>query len=122
MALASDSVPRRCRPVCRAKAVFDRDVLACDIARFLEALPKPPHEVCGSISRSGAEKPHHWHRRLLRASGQRPRGCRAAEQRDELALVIDPSTFKDLRCQSALKAHIGIITVFPAVSNAASPP
>src|SRR5262249_17735693 len=33
----------------------------------------------------GAEKPDHWHRRLLRARRQWPRRHRAAEQRDELA-------------------------------------
>ena len=32
-----------------------------------------------------AAKPDHRHRRLLRARRQRPRGRRAAEQRDELA-------------------------------------
>ena len=31
------------------------------------------------------EEPYEWHARLLRARRQRPRGSRAAEQRDELA-------------------------------------
>jgi len=31
------------------------------------------------------EEPNHWHRRLLRARGERPSGRRAAEERDELA-------------------------------------
>jgi len=34
-------------------------------------------------------------------------------------LVIDPCDSKGLQCQRALKALIGIIAVFPAVSNAA---
>ena len=34
-----------------------------------------------------AAKPDHRHRRLLRARRQRPRGRRAAEQRDELAAL-----------------------------------
>jgi hypothetical protein len=63
-------------------AVFDRDVLAFDIARFLEALAKPPHEVRGSISRSGIEITDHRHRRLLRARRERPRKHRAADERD----------------------------------------
>src|SRR5262249_48646791 len=66
-------------------AVFDRDVLAFDIARFLEALPKPPHEVCGSISRSGVEKPDPRHCRLLRARRGRPCPRRAANESEELA-------------------------------------
>jgi hypothetical protein len=68
-------------------AVFDRDVLAFDIACFLEALAKPPHEVRDSISRSGIEKPNHRHRRLLRARRQRPKQRRrrgGAEERDEI--------------------------------------
>ena len=35
--------------------------------------------------RSGAKISDHRHRRLLRARRQRPPGCRAAEERDELA-------------------------------------
>jgi hypothetical protein len=42
-------------------------------------------EVPGILRRPGVEIPDHWHRRLLRPRRQRPRGCRAAEQRDELA-------------------------------------
>src|SRR5262249_4993095 len=37
------------------------------------------------FSPNKVEKPHHRHRRLLRARRERPRGCRPAEQRDELA-------------------------------------
>ena len=66
-------------------AVFDRHVLALDIAGVFEALAKSAQTVRERIRRCGAEKPDHRHRRLLRARRQRPRGCRAAEQRDELA-------------------------------------
>src|SRR5262249_46141645 len=39
----------------------------------------------GLARRPAAEKPNHRHPRLLPASRERPRGCRAAEQRDEPA-------------------------------------
>src|SRR5215475_12748901 len=42
---------------------------------------------CERIVRVGAEKSDHRHGRLLRARRERPRGCRAAEQRDKLAPV-----------------------------------
>ncbi|HYP11108.1 MAG TPA: hypothetical protein VEQ86_06465, partial [Xanthobacteraceae bacterium] len=58
--------------------------------------------------------------RLLRARRERPRSC-AAEQRDERAVVIESCDSKGLRCQSALKALFGIISVFPRLSNAATP-
>jgi hypothetical protein len=64
--------------------LLDRDVLALDVAGFGEAPTK----------RSGAarigrppDKSDDRHRRLLRARCERPRGCRAAEQRDELAAL-----------------------------------
>src|SRR5262249_19604681 len=40
---------------------------------------------CERIVRVGAEKSDHRQRRLLRPRRERPRRCRAAEQRDELA-------------------------------------
>ena len=41
---------------------------------------------CAAVAgRRAAEEPDHRHRRLLRARRERPRGRRAAEQRDELA-------------------------------------
>ena len=66
-------------------AVLDRDVLALDEACFLQALAECSHAVRLAGERSTAEKPHHRHRRLLRARRERPRRRRAAEQRDELA-------------------------------------
>src|SRR5262249_51168800 len=43
------------------------------------------HRIGGLARRPAAEKPNYRHRRLLPASRERPRGCRAAEQRDEPA-------------------------------------
>jgi hypothetical protein len=67
---------------------FDRDVLALDEARFLQALAKRGDEVRHVSERRAAEKSDHRHcsffGRLLRTRGIRPCG-RTANQRDELA-------------------------------------
>src|SRR5262249_39353673 len=63
----------------------DVNVLAFDIARVPQSQPKC-HLVRSRIARRpAAGEPDHRHGRLLRARGERPRGRRAAEQRDELA-------------------------------------
>jgi len=62
------------------RAVFDRDVLAFDEARFLQALTERGYEVRGIGERRTAEKPDHRHRRLLRPCRQRPCGRCAAER------------------------------------------
>src|SRR5262249_4487942 len=67
------------------RAVFDHDVLALDEACFLEALAERGDEMRGIGERCATEKSNHW--QLLRAHRQRPRGRRAAEQRDELAAL-----------------------------------
>jgi hypothetical protein len=64
--------------------VFDRHVLARDIAGLFQALTKAAQAIRDHLSRSVVEESDHRHRRLLRARRERPRG-RAAEQRDELA-------------------------------------
>src|SRR5262249_17236825 len=66
-------------------AIFDRHVLALDIAGVLEALAECAHTVRKRVRRCTAEEPDHRHGRLLCARRERPRGCRAAEQRDEFA-------------------------------------
>src|SRR5262249_29513781 len=65
-------------------AVCDRHVVALDITRFIQALPKGGHMGAGCCGRPDVDEPDHWHRRLLRARRERPRR-RAAEKRDELA-------------------------------------
>src|SRR5438128_295912 len=41
-------------------------------------------ELCEGAGRLAVEESNHWQSRLLRARGERPRGGRAAEQRNEL--------------------------------------
>ena len=55
-------------------AVFDRHVLALDIAGLLQALAKCAQTVRVIASGDrGVEEPDHRHRRLLRARRERPR-------------------------------------------------
>jgi hypothetical protein len=69
-------------------AVFDRHVLALDVAALLQGLAEYAQKVrvC-RVRRCGAEEPNYGYRGLLRAHGKRPRRCRAAEKGDELAPV-----------------------------------
>ncbi len=64
-------------------AKFDGEVLALDIAAFLQTLPDGGHDGSIRSRRRGTEKSHHRHRRLLRARREGQRRRRAAEQRDE---------------------------------------
>jgi hypothetical protein len=67
-------------------AVIDRHVLALGEAALLQTTVKSAETICDHhVERLAVEEPDHWHRRLLRARGERPRDRRAAEQRDELA-------------------------------------
>jgi hypothetical protein len=50
-----------------------------------KAFAERGHKPRGAIGRPVSDKPDHRHRRLLRARGERPRDCRTAEKRDELA-------------------------------------
>ena len=63
-------------------AVFNRNILALDIAAFLEALEERNGEELGVISGLFAEEPDHRHRQLLRRH-RRPHR-RAPQPRDEL--------------------------------------
>src|SRR5262249_55530059 len=66
-------------------SVFDRHVLALDVAGFAQALTEGDHGACERPRRRAVEEPNHRHRRLLRARRERPSGRRATEQRDEYA-------------------------------------
>ena len=66
-------------------AIIDNSVLSLDKAFFLQALAERDDKVLERRGWCAAEKADHRHRALLRARRKRPRGCRAAEQRDELA-------------------------------------
>src|SRR5215831_11209725 len=62
---------------------FDDDVGAFDVAEVTQARPQPL--TCGTLE-GKTKKPDAWRfRLLLRAGHERPRGRRAAEQRDKLA-------------------------------------
>jgi hypothetical protein len=65
-------------------AVFNCHVLALDITGFFEALAKSPQKIRNRVVRLAAEEHDHRHL-LLRARRERPCGCCAAEERDELA-------------------------------------
>jgi hypothetical protein len=68
-------------------AIFDRDVLALDIANFAQAAAERSYELRESGRRRIGEVANHRHRRLLRARRERPRRRRGAGQRDELAAL-----------------------------------
>jgi len=68
-------------------AVFDRHVLALDVAGVLQALTKSAQTIGEPIRRCGVEKSDHRHRCLLRPCRDRPRRRRPAEQRDEVAAL-----------------------------------
>src|SRR6516165_10166578 len=63
-------------------AKFDCDILAFSEPCCIEAPAKSDHDGRDWPGRC-TEESDHWHRWLLRARRERPRGCRAAEQRDE---------------------------------------
>ena len=86
--LAADELRRhRRKPIIPilGKAILDSDVLPLDKSGLVQALSECANQVLGAGRRRGAEKADHRHRLLLRAHRERPRGRRAAEQRDELA-------------------------------------
>jgi hypothetical protein len=66
-------------------AVFDRHVLAFDIAGFVQTLAERGNEGGKRLCRAGDEEADNRQRWLLRTRPQRPRGRPAAKQSDELA-------------------------------------
>src|SRR5262249_4594737 len=82
-------------------AVFDRNVLAFDVAGFFQTLAECAKEVRIRSGRSAMKITDHWHNPPLRARRERPRDCGAAQKRDDLAalqLVELYSGFQRLRC------------------------
>src|SRR5262249_3694895 len=65
--------------------VFNRHVLALDIACLLETLAKNAQTVRKCVRRCSAEEPNHRHRWLLCVCAERPSRSRTGEQSDELA-------------------------------------
>src|ERR1700694_1963801 len=66
-------------------AIFDCHVLALDIAGLFQTLAEWINNIRSFAGRSAAEEPDYWQRWLLRAHGERPSDCCAAENGDELA-------------------------------------
>ena len=64
------------------EAVFDRDILALDIARVLQALAETAQRLAERIRRLAVKDTDDRHR-LLRARDERPRDSRAAEKANE---------------------------------------
>src|SRR5215470_13283296 len=86
-------------------AILDRHILALDVAGFTKALAECGQIACTSDRGRAAKESYHRHRRLLRARRERPRCCRAAEQRDELAAGHPMTAFAiALRASSARSA------------------
>ena len=65
--------------------IFDRDVLALDVASFGQALVKSSNQLAPGVRRRGIKKSDQRNCRLLRARLHRPRHSRASEKGDELA-------------------------------------
>src|SRR5262249_919347 len=68
-------------------AIFDLHVLALDISCLFQPLAERAQTDRVRVRRRVAKEPDHRHRWLLRLRRERPCGCRAAEQRDELAAL-----------------------------------
>src|SRR5262249_58878888 len=86
--LPADQIGRQCRQsvvVTFRPAVFDRHILAFDIARFLQTLVERRDLLAQRSGRCGIEEAGHRHRRLLRTRRERPSDRRAADYQDELA-------------------------------------
>src|SRR5262245_32300277 len=64
--------------------IFNCDVRSFDVAALGQPFPECRSEVSTLLWRTREDIPYQRHRRLLRASRERPRRS-AAEQRDELA-------------------------------------
>src|SRR5439155_16939460 len=76
---------RNSRKVVLCPAVFDCDVLTLDVAGFAQSFAESREQTRHRLRRIRMDISDDWNARLLRARGQRPRGCRAADERDELA-------------------------------------
>src|SRR5262249_32657587 len=86
--LSADQIGRQFREPIESvarQAIFDRDILALDVAGFGETSTERIQEMPTRSELQGAEKSDHRHRLLLCAGQRPPHGCGAAKQRDELA-------------------------------------
>src|SRR5262249_15480370 len=77
--------PRQPIVLTLSPTIVERDVLTLDKARFIESLPDERNQRRVDSRRTTAEQSDHWQCTLLRPRRERPRGRRAADERDELA-------------------------------------
>jgi hypothetical protein len=111
-------------------AVFDRDVATLEIAGFSEALLNRFDKARVGTRRYAAEDSDRWYCRLLRARRERPRCCRAAEQRvraySGLGWDITTPLREERRCASqqscALMSQMGQERRIGAVRNISALP
>ena len=93
-------------------AVFNRHVLALDVACLLQALAECAQTIRVRRQAMWVEEPDHRHRRLLRPRRERPRRRRAAEQRDELAPRLTRSPRRRGRAASGGTSRPSALAVF----------
>jgi hypothetical protein len=85
-------------------AIFDRDVLTFEIARFGQALPERGKDRRGLSRGTCTEKPNHRCRKLLCSRRKRP-NCRAAQARNK----IPPSHLSFLKGPRQSKAKLSTL-------------
>jgi hypothetical protein len=67
--------------------ILDREVLALDQTRFIQALPKCRDAIGVGLCGTRTEETDHRHIALLRARGERSHHHRGADQPDELRIA-----------------------------------
>ena len=80
--LSAHQIGQQCRQaiiLALQPAILDRQVLAFDVADFVEAFAERGRTGRGAIGRPAVDKCNHRHRRLLRARGERPRDRKASK-------------------------------------------
>src|SRR5262249_21255220 len=85
-------------------------ILTLNIAGLAQSLTESDEGRFVRASRGAGKETDYRHRRLLRARRDRPRGCRAAEQRDELAafLSIPSSARSRIAVDSPMPIALGL--------------
>src|SRR5262249_11948195 len=86
--------------------ILNYNITALHIADLFKALPERARHGCIAIRGCAVQKADYRHCQLLRARCQRPRSCRAAEQRDELASLHQSTRGWENR-PSALRPYDG---------------
>src|SRR6516165_2399975 len=97
-------------------AILDRHILALDVAGFTKALAECGQIACTIDRPRAAQESHHRHCLLLRARWHRPRCCRAAEQRDELA-PLHSITSSAIERTSGEMVRSSVLAVLRLITN-----